>query len=140
MKKNKKDLVFDIKGKDLTVEAVCDILDKVILEYSKTPNQIFYGLMLTQAGLKKSKRHYWSKKHPEEVGARLDYLREITSDKFDNALVNPDPDARNATNMIFYAKTTLKRVEEYNRLKLENDKKELDIYEHEVEIGFEDEN
>ena len=136
--KNTKDLSFDLYGANLTLEEVCNKIDDVIKEYMKDRRKLYYGIMLDEKGLYKTKRKYWADNY-QEVSDRIKFLKDIAEGKYNNALVSGVGAELNATNLIFYGKTTLKRMEEYNRQRLENEKKELDLYEKEITIGFDDE-
>lgn len=123
----------------LNLQEVCDIIDEVISEYISDRRRIAYGVLLDEKGLYATKRHWWSHKYPEQVKARLDYLRELQHGHYENAITSGISDELNPTLLVWYGKTKLGMMEEYQRQSLANQKKEIDLYEQEISIGFEDE-
>ncbi len=125
--------------KELSLQEVCDILDSCIQQYIDNKDMIYYGVLLTENGLYTSKLEYWNREYPNSIHPRINFLKELQLARYNDILVSPKAKDYNATQLVWFGKTKLGLMEEFNKQKLENEQKGLELHEKEISIGFDKE-
>ena len=107
----------------MKIDEVIQKLKDTIETFLDDP-EMLSSRILASKGLRPSQLHYWAKKS-DKIQPLLDELKELQEIKIYSSLLNPQN--KNVTGMIFYAKTKLKAIEYEKELHHELELRKLEL-------------